>query len=75
MKLFNALKTFLVMMLLFSSLNAEEISKEEKCDNTYNLCMEKCEALENESAKCFKACDLNYDKCLESSEKNEGKSK
>ena len=64
MRLITFLSTLLLTTLLFQSLSAEEVDTADKCDNAYDLCIEKCDKAEDGSEKCYEACQDAYDACL-----------
>jgi hypothetical protein len=68
MKISILLKTLLFGMLLTTSVHAEEINEPQNCSDTYNICSEKCESLENGFEQCLMKCDLEYEKCSDEGE-------
>ena len=63
MKAILLLKTIILGALLFSSLSAEDEEVMSKCEKKYNKCIEKCDAQEDGSEKCYDACDKKNEKC------------
>ena len=68
MKISILLKNILLASLLLVSLNAEDTKINSECDDTYNMCTEKCSESENAQEGCFISCDDKYDKCLASTQ-------
>lgn len=64
------LKTALLATLLFAHLSADEVKENLSCDDSYNLCTEKCERSDNPPASCFNECDDKYDQCLAAAEES-----
>ncbi|WP_373034957.1 hypothetical protein [Sulfurimonas sp.] len=58
-------KLLLLASVLMVSLNAEDLS----CDDKNDVCIEKCEEKENGSEACIKKCEAQNEKCLESEPK------
>ena len=71
MSLISLFKPLLLAAVILIPLAAEEVTAADKCDQTYDACLEKCEQAENGSEECYEACEKAYEKCLSLAQENE----
>lgn len=64
MKTLQLTNALVLAMLLITPLAAEETEPLEACDTAYDTCMEKCDATEDNSEKCYDLCDREHDRCI-----------
>ena len=64
MKTLQLTSAFVLAMLLITPLAAEETESLDACDAAYDICMDKCEALEENTAKCYDRCDREHERCI-----------
>lgn len=66
MNISKLLKTLLLIVTLsVVSLSAQEEQKL-SCDESYDICVEKCNKDDSSSDSCYNTCDEKYNKCTES---------
>lgn len=67
----NISKFFKILLLIATlsvvSLNAQDEQKL-SCDESYDICVEKCNNNDSSSDSCYNTCDEKYNKCTEPEE-------
>ena len=64
MKTLQLISIPVLAMLLITPLAAEETEPSDACDTSYDICMDKCEDLEENTEKCYDLCDREHDRCI-----------
>ena len=64
MKTLQLTSIFVLSMLLVTSLAAEETEPLAACDAACDICMEKCDAIDDNSEKCYDLCDRVNERCI-----------
>ena len=71
MKISSLFKIALLASLLLAPLSAQETEEQPSCDEVYDTCSTKCEALDAGLEECFAKCSEAYEMCPESEEDEE----
>jgi len=67
---FELIRTLLlVSFILVLDANAE--GEKITCDDSYSVCVEKCDSMQSPLETCYNLCDTTYSKCLESEQYTE----
>ncbi len=57
------LKPLLFATLLSSAVIANDEDSAGSCEMEYDICIEKCDANDNDSENCYEKCEIQNEKC------------